>query len=349
MSENKNKCNNVIFIRHNLNSDNDGDICRILFEHNLIAYHYDDVSHQDFLEYLENLSENAENCLIKKSEIDKMLKSDMCKIARLFEKACKNEELVVAEYTIATPKGKKGKEYHKHYLLGRVKKQEVKNLDKNGNEIQKGHQGEIYKTLELEVKEFDKQKDFPVNSFPVYYAVRPPFVTYREYGKGKDTCQNPFFEKIIPAIYDNKCFDADVHTLHPSMIEQLCEEYLRLYGYNGKEESQLQYSSCRVGKNMEKHDIVGRAKNNIIIYAQVKADDVSKHHDLYNEMKKEDGKIYIVFADNTEQKEPYFDNTELGIKFISIRTVFNYFKHNRKLLTDMMGLPEKYEKLAEFK
>ena len=293
---------NVIFIRHNMQDQDDGDICERLYNENKIAYHYDNIPHEE--------------CLEKGKE------TNVYKAADIFERA--KGKLVLAEYTIKK---------QKHYLFGKVVSSKVEN--------ERNEKGCIYKTLKLDIKDFtseNKPKDFPADDFPVYYAVRPPFVTCREYGEGKEYLHNPFFQQIIPAVFDDIEFEIDVHSLHHSMIEQMCEEYLRQNGYDGSDDSKLQYDICKVGKNMEKFDIIGICKNGKI-FAQVKADWKNSYVKIFKDDKMEG--IKIVFADTENRK---IDD----VYFISIRYVFNYFKNkNPQMLIDMTGMAEKYQKLIK--
>ena len=293
----------VIFIRHNMQNKNDGNICERLYNENKIAYHYGEITHNEAL---------------------KMSKTgNAYKTATIFENA--DGKLVVAEYTLKK---------QKHYLLGKVISSDVKN--------ESNEHGCIYKTLKLNIKDFSDinkngLKDFPTDDFPVYYAVRPSFITCREYG---DKYHNHFFEQIIPAVYNNTEFEINVHSLHSSMIEQMCEEYLRQNGIDGLDASELQYDICKVGKDMEKYDIVGVNKKGKI-FAQVKADWQESYKDIFKDDKMIGTKI--VFADIKENKK-------IGdVYFISIQTVFNYFKDKNKdqMLKDMAGIAEEFRHLIK--
>ena len=347
MSKNKNKCDNVIFIRHKLDGADEVGLCEKLYNEKKIAYHYIGETHEvcrDIYkkEYSTKLS------LLEKQYKAKTIKNAY-KAAVLFEDAIKNKKLVIAEYTFENGK--------KEYLLGRVVGKKIEDIEyKNSNNF--------YKTLQLE----DSPIKFSVEEFPVYLAVRPPFITLCEYG-GRGSSEeitennddiklrnNPFFVKIIPIIYKHKKnisvdekIEFDVHLLHHSMIEQMCEEYLRLHGYDEKEATQLQYNSCRVGKSMEKYDIVGRAKNNVMIYAQVKADWKESYVNIFEDVEfpKEEKAEMILFASENGK------NVELnnGAKFVSIQDVFKYFNNDvgQKMLMDMSGLSEEYQCYLEFK
>ena len=224
-------------------------------------------------------------------------------------------------------------EYENKILVGKIEKK-----SKVGYEYGK------YKTLQFSKESIKKY--YPSEDFPVYQAVRPQ----------KSTCCEPhtaFMTKVLPFIYkheDNQKIQATTELLHAKVIEQMCEEYLRQKGYDETDEkSKLDYSSCRVGKTMKDFDIVGRAKNGRTVLAQVKSDNVSKYLGLYENIKKEDNKVYIVFADGENNQKPIFKNKELNIQFIPIKSIYKYFvRNNRQMIIDMIGLSEKYKELIKF-
>lgn len=327
---------NVIFIRHKFDDEKEAGLCEKLYKEKKIAYHYIEGKHEECIDE-------------KNKNSTEEVKKNAYKAAVFFEDAIKNKKLVIAEYTFENGK--------KEYLLGCVVGEKVEDIEyKNSNDF--------YKTLQLE----DSLVEFSVEEFPVYLAVRPPYITLCEYGERGSSEEitennddiklrnNPFFVKIIPIIYKHKKnilvdekIEFNVHLLHHSMIEQLCEEYLRLQGYDKSEETQLQYSSCRVGKSMEKYDIVGRARNYVMIYAQVKADWKRNYVNLFKgvEFPEEEKVEMILFADKKGEDKKLENN----VKFISIQEVFEYFNNEvgQKMLLDMSGLSKEYQEYLKFK
>lgn len=310
MGENKNKCDNVIFIRHRF-GENEIELCEKLYDEKKIAYHHK--------------NETFEN---EKKEEDLYIGT------KIFMELERNSEdyIIITEYNC-----------NNRILVGKIiQNAKVENLEyKIENKKKNKIEINVYKTLLL-----SDTCEFEAQDLPIYLAIRPQqgtccypktaFMTrvlpliynYELLGKGKITVSTELF--------------------HDKAIEQMCEEYLRCCE-DEEIGAKLAYSSCRVGKTMKDYDIVGRLEDNREIFAQVKSDNVSKYKKLFEDIEPEDNKVFVVFADSKENSNPKFNNKKLDIKFISIKKVFEYFiKNNQQMLIDMMGFPEKYKDLIKF-
>lgn len=173
-------------------------------------------------------------------------------------------------------------------------------------------------------------KQFKYSDFPVLLATRPPFHVI---------CHvNQYTEAILRKIYFNEKIEPAIELLHPKVLEQLIENYLR--SNLAAEQLKLKYSILKTGKNLKSIDICGRTYQNKLIYVQISYLEKDKSDVFINKVKSlksfNGSNKILVFACNCS--ENHFED---GINYISISKVFNQFKNNKdysEMVLDMCGL-----------
>ncbi|MEO8664819.1 MAG: hypothetical protein ABI462_04925 [Ignavibacteria bacterium] len=112
----------------------------------------------------------------------------------------------------------------------------------------------VYKTMK-----YINRKTFNYSEYPLLAALKPPFSTICSRSENIDKLvHHLYFKNEIPVIVEN---------LHPKMLEQLCEAYLRSEFVPS--EIQLLTTSIKTGKTMPWVDLVGYSKSKKIIYSQI--------------------------------------------------------------------------------
>lgn len=128
--------------------------------------------------------------------------------------------------------------------------------------MQVGESDDYYKTLKLR----NVKGPFSYADYPLVSALRPPFVTI---------CGlNDYSKNIILHLFKNNALALDVRNLHPKMLEQMCEEWLRtdLAG-----ELKIKFGLLKTGKTLPIIDIYARTSKGDDLYVQVThASDKSK-------------------------------------------------------------------------
>ena len=233
--------------------------------------------------------------------------------AKMFEYMSQNVEdiLVAAEYELYETDDNGIYRKTKRLLLGKLKNEKVEDY--------KGYRFPM-KTLSFDDK---KLKELRIEDYPVYLAVRPPFATV--------CCpSSTFFTDCLPAVYEETKIKLDKKLLHSSMLEQLCEEYLRRVGFGGEK---MIHIICKVGHSLSLFDIVGRTEKGKMLYAQVKSD---KEDDMA-------AKYFSEYKDDKQRCYLFFDDCmQTNGNRISTNDVFEYFKQNdAQVLYDMIGLGQK--------
>jgi len=183
--------------------------------------------------------------------------------------------------------------------------------------------GKMTVTLQLSKTQILKYGDYPVT-----LAARPPYVTICKPGA-------PFFQKIIPLIYNNdeNNIKPDRSLLHHKALEQMCVEYLRTKGVN---DQILKYCILRPGKSLAIIDIAGISKGGKKIYAQVKADKINPaDHTSFINFVTDNIKetINIIFSKIDPVLKKHSD-----ITYINVDDVFNYIKEkDENMVRNMIG------------
>lgn len=112
----------------------------------------------------------------------------------------------------------------------------------------------IYKVLQ-----YVKARKFSYAEYPVLLAIRPPYGT---------ACQPGWhYRQIIRHIYLGSNLPRTVNLLHPKVLEQLCENYLRSEFVPPP--IRIQYTIMKTGKTLPIVDIVGRSLTGQKLLVQV--------------------------------------------------------------------------------
>lgn len=273
------------FERRRASSEN---FAQKMYEEQKIAYGHYPLFHQECLS-AQVSPEQASDKDFKKAH----------SAARMFEYMYQNVDnvLVVAEYQLCAADDGENYRESKRLLLGKLKKEKVEDY--------KGYRFPM-KTLSFDGKTVRKLR---IEDYPVYLAVRPPY--------GTVCCpSSAFFTVCLPAIYEGRKIELDKKMLHSSMLEQLCEEYLRRVGFSGEK---MTHIVCKVGHSMSIFDIIGRSEKGKKFYAQVKSDREDETAAQYFAEYKDDEQHCYLFFDDCLQT--------LGNR-VSTDEVFEYFRQN---------------------
>jgi hypothetical protein len=183
----------------------------------------------------------------------------------------------------------------------------------------------VYKTMK-----YVNKKTYDYSNYPLLAALRPPFTTICSRSENvANVIQSLFYGYEIPISYES---------LHPKMIEQLCEAFLRSEFSPPK--IQLLTTLIKTGKTMPWVDIAGYTISGNIIYAQITfssgIESLRKANDLVKFVK--GNGIAILFSNDEED----LDIKGLDYHF-KIKNVYNSFKNSNnsiylKMLKAMVGL-----------
>lgn len=162
--------------------------------------------------------------------------------------------------------------------------------------------------------------------YPVLLAIRPPYGTICQ-------PQRQTYAKLAESLLKHKPIQPDIELIHPSVAEQMCVEFLRIYGISEKEEDKLNYLFLNVGKTMATVDIAGRLNNNKKVFCQV------KHGPIHDNTKKAFVEIIpkeaigVIFANNVA-------NEVIGnIHYINIKDIYQkILKDSPQMIIDMIGI-----------
>jgi hypothetical protein len=183
----------------------------------------------------------------------------------------------------------------------------------------------VYTTLH-----FIKERPFKYSQYPLLAAIKPPYTTISQ--------PRSSFEKVIRSIYSDRDLVPSIELLHPKMLEELCETFLRLDFV--EDEIKIKYCLLKTGKTMPDVDIVYKSMSGQKCYAQVTFEAGKTAEDKTNRLLKfvqNEGKT-IMFS-----RDEKCDKDGLDYHFY-IDDVFNTFNQDPKysvMIKDMIGLPDK--------
>lgn len=158
----------------------------------------------------------------------------------LFKELAQKGGIVVTEYNTS------------EFYIGEVSPDTTIEAFNYGQQI--GESDDYYKTINLQ----NIKGPFQYSNYPLFSALRPPFVTI---------CGlNDFSKNIILHLYRNTALALDVRNLHPKMLEQMCEEWLRtdLAG-----ELKIKFGLLQTGKTLPTIDIYARTSAGKDLLVQV--------------------------------------------------------------------------------
>ncbi len=195
-----------------------------------------------------------------------------------------------------------------------------------------GSEDDFYKTLSLQ----NVEGPFCYADYPLVSALRPPFVTI---------CGlNDYSRNIILHLYRNVPLTLDVINLHPMLLEQMCEEWLRS---ELADNFRIKFSLLQTGKTLPTIDIYARTFKGDDLLVQVthareknKVMDKAARLAEYIESRSSGRQPIGMFLAPAEC-EKYVTNSRLT--FISIESVFNQLAaapDYKEMLNSMIGIQE---------
>jgi hypothetical protein len=138
-----------------------------------------------------------------------------------------------------------------HFFVARVNgNQKIQRLDFTTSDRDKL----IYKVLH-----YNDLRQFNYANFLVLLALRPPYSTICQPGE--------HYQRIVRHIYLGEPLPMTVNLLHPKVLEQLCENYLRSEFVEPS--IRIQYTIMKTGKTLPILDIVGRSMTGQKLLVQV--------------------------------------------------------------------------------
>jgi len=183
----------------------------------------------------------------------------------------------------------------------------------------------IYKILQ-----YGDVRQFNYASHPVLLALRPPYST---------VCQpGDHFRRIIKHLYLGEPLEKNVNLLHPKILEQLCENYLRSDFVDSK--IKILYTTMKTGKTLPIVDIVGRSEDGHKLLIQIThhsgsqaAEKAQKLVDIQREL---ENTISIMFSG---EKSLSIDGLDYHF---TTHDVFSKFQNSpvtwhQTMLNDMLG------------
>jgi hypothetical protein len=169
----------------------------------------------------------------------------------------------------------------------------------------------VYKTLT-----YIDRRAFPYAQIIVLLALRPPYATICQPGLP--------FERIIRRLYLGYPLERSVQLLHPSFLEQLCENFLR--SDFAPPTIRLLYTTAKTGKTLPTVDIVGRNAEGQILMVQIShaagAGALEKAQKLVSLTATVPGAISILFSGDGNL-------TEAGLDYsFSVDAIFQVFENS---------------------
>lgn len=177
----------------------------------------------------------------------------------------------------------------------------------------------IYRVVRLEgIREISYQ------DYPVLAAIQP---------QGGTICRWHGAKKHIQAIYSGQPLPREVGSLHPSQLEVLCYEYLRMMGL-------IDHLVMPLGRNLLDVDICGLGKDGERVLAQVtNTDSEDENFEKINLMTDyRDGSRELIYFGQRQ-----FQGLDAEIRYIPVEEVFAYFAQappgtsESRLLAAMLG------------
>lgn len=189
----------------------------------------------------------------------------------------------------------------------------------------------VKKEILYKVLEYKDARTFSYSEHPVLLALRPPYSTICQPGE--------HFQRIIRHLYLGQVIPCSVNLLHPKMLEQLCENYLR--SEFAPTQVRLRYTFMKTGKTLPFLDIVGRSAIGQKLLIQV------THHRGIPARKKAQLLVAIQQAEQNAISIMFSADSAVDVPALTyhfnINNIFNVFArsptpwHNQ-MLNDMLGI-----------
>jgi hypothetical protein len=167
-------------------------------------------------------------------------------------------------------------------------------------------------------------REISYQDYPLLAAVQP---------RGGTICRWEAAKKQVQAIYSGQPLPREVDSLHPSQLEVLCYEYMRLQGY-------ISHLVLPLGQNQMKINICGQGSEGTLVLAQVSsADCLEENSEKIQQLAayRERRGSLVYFGPRR------FQGLENGVVYIPVEEVFDYFAEapvgssESRLLGAMLG------------
>jgi hypothetical protein len=241
------------------------------------------------------------------------------KAFRTLEQLGEQGGLVVAQYNPS------------EFYLGEVRPKTAIELYDYGQ--QKGTGENYYKLLKLS----SRKGPYAYANYPHVMALKPPYTTINVLSK--------YANNIIVCLWnETTAFDCIVNNLHPKMLEQMCEEWLRT---SFADDLQIRFQTFQTGKNLPIVDILAETLKGERLAVQVthtkdvkKAVHKAKALLNYQQSVSSDNKLRPVFM-GPKSLEVAFSNNDLELTFKATEEIFDDLKadpHYERMLKQMIGI-----------
>jgi hypothetical protein len=183
-----------------------------------------------------------------------------------------------------------------------------------------GQQDIYYKLLKLA----KRTAAYSYSRYPLMAAFRPLRATICKMSR--------YSRGIVHHLWDGTPLTRELHNLHPKMLEQMCEEWLRI---DYADEYRIKYELLKTGETLPVIDIWAETWSGHRLFAQVTFAEGNKALSKARELKQYCDEsastmptIGLFMGPETQQDKV----TRLGLKYVSIESVFEQFK-----ATDLYG------------
>jgi hypothetical protein len=214
-----------------------------------------------------------------------------------------------------------------HFQVGQVNRGTEIELYNYGREH--GQQDNYYKLLKLA----KRTAAYSYPRYPLLAALRPPYVAIckmSDHSRG-----------IVRHLWDGTPIERKLHNLHPKMLEQMCEEWLRT---DYADDYRIKYELLKTGETLPVIDICAETRSGHRLFVQVTFAEgkqaLSKARELKeycDESASTMPTIGLFMGPEKQQDEV----ARLGLKYVSIESVFNQFDKTSfygDMLDKMIGI-----------
>lgn len=192
-------------------------------------------------------------------------------------------------------------------------------------EIRKGTEVKVHKDLNVTLQ-LANVTEIEYSKYPVLLAIRPPFGTICSPNRKT-------YSTLAESLMLNKPLVPDLTLMHPTVVEQMCVEHLRLHGLESDKEMRLDYLFLNVGKTMATYDIAGRINNGKKVFCQVKHGPIHPQTEEHFIKSIPNDAIGVIYADNVENK------TVGNIYYRNIKDIYHTLNcENPQMINDMIGI-----------
>lgn len=172
--------------------------------------------------------------------------------------------------------------------------------------------------------------------YPLFSAIRPPFATIATLNENsKNWIDHLYYKKPIEVLYSN---------LHPKMLEQMCEEWLR--SDLSSEPYRIKYGLLKTGKTLPVIDIYAETKQGKYLCVQVtlgvdKKKLFSKLKELSDYISSRQDSSNIIGLFISDENAKHSIDQFPSIEFLSARKIFDDLQKSAthgNMVSKMMGI-----------